>query len=40
MIKYDLNKGYKNMILNYNTDISYFTTANFFVLSKIIIGPF
>ena len=20
MIKYDLNKGYKNMILNYNTD--------------------
>ena len=40
MIKYDLNKGYKNMILNYNTDISYFTTANFFDLSKIIIGPF
>jgi hypothetical protein len=28
------------MILNYNTDISYFTTANFFDLSKIIIGPF
>ena len=40
MIKYDLNKGYKNMILNYNTDISYFTTLNFFDLSKIIIGPF
>ena len=40
MIKYDLNKGYKNMILNYNTDISYFTTPNFFDLSKIIIGPF
>jgi hypothetical protein len=40
MIKYDLNKGYKNMILNYNTDISYFTTANFFDLKKIVIGPF
>jgi len=40
MIKYDLNKGYKNMILNYNTDISYFTTSNYFDLSKIIIGPF
>ena len=40
IIKYDLDKGYKNMILNYNTDISYFTTANFFDLSKIIIGPF
>jgi hypothetical protein len=40
MIKYDLNKGYKNMILNYNTDISYFTTVNSFDLSKIIIGPF
>ena len=40
IIKYDLNKGYKNMILNYNTDISYFTTGNYFDLSKIIIGPF
>ena len=40
MIKYDLNKGYKNMILNYNTDISYFTTVNSFDLTKIIIGPF
>ena len=40
MIKYDLNKGYKNMILNYNTDISYFTTVNSFDLSKIVIGPF
>jgi len=40
MIKYDLNKGYKNMIINYNTDISYFTTVNSFDLSKIIIGPF
>ena len=40
IIKYDLNKGYKNMILNYNTDISYFTTVNSFDLSKIVIGPF
>ena len=28
------------MILNYNTDISYFTTVNSFDLSQIIIGPF
>ena len=40
MIKYDLNKGYKNMILNYNTDITYFTTINSFDLTKIVIGPF
>ena len=40
MIKYDLNKGYKNMILNYNTDLSYFTTSNKFDLTKIIVGPF
>ena len=40
MIKYDLNKGYKNMILNYNTDLSYFTTANKFDLTKITVGPF
>ena len=40
MIKYDLNKGYKNMILNYNTDLSYFTTVNKFDLTKITVGPF
>ena len=40
IIKYDLNKGYKNMIMNYNTDISYFATVNSFDLSQIIIGPF
>ena len=40
IIKYDLNKGYKNMILNYNTDLSYFTTINSFKLKSCSIGPF
>ena len=40
IIKYDLNKGYKNMILNYNTDMSYFTTINSFKLKSCLIGPF
>ena len=40
MIKYDLNKGYKNMIINYNTDLSYFTTINSFRLKSCVIGPF
>ena len=40
IIKYDLNKGYKNMILNYNNDLSYFTTINSFKLKSCLIGPF
>ena len=40
IIKYDLNKGNKNMILNYNTDLSYFTTINSFKLKSCLIGPF
>jgi hypothetical protein len=40
IIKYDLNKGYKNMILNYNTDMSYFATINSFKLKSCLIGPF
>ena len=40
IIKYDLNKGYTNMILNYNTDMSYFTTINNFKLKSCLIGPF
>ena len=40
IIKYDINKGYTNMIINYNTDPSYFFTANSFLLKKCLIGPF
>jgi len=40
IIKYDLNKGYRNMIMNYNTDMSYFTTINSFKLKSCLIGPF
>ena len=40
MIKYDLNKGYNNMIKNYNNDMSYFTTINSFKLKSCLIGPF
>ena len=40
IIKYDLNKKYYNMIMNYNTDMSYFTTINSFKLKKCLIGPF
>ena len=40
IIKYDLNKGFKNMILNYNTDTSYFTSINNFQLKSCLIGPF
>ena len=40
IIKIDLNRGYKNMIMNYNTDMSYFTTINSFKLKKCLIGPF
>ena len=40
IIKLELNKGYKNMLLNYNTDMSYFTTLNSFKLKKCLIGPF
>ena len=40
IIKYDLNRGYSNMIVNYNTDMSYFTTINSFKLKTCVIGPF
>ena len=40
IIKYDLNKKYTNMIINYNVDMSYFTTINSFRLKSCIIGPF
>ena len=40
IIKYDLDKGYKNILMNYNKDMSYFTTINSFKLKKCIIGPF
>ena len=40
MIKYDLNKGYKNMLLNYNNDMSYFTSINSFKLKRCEVGPF
>ena len=40
IIKMDLNKGYNNIIMNYNTDPSYFCTINSFILKKCLIGPF
>ena len=40
IIKYDLNKGFKNMIMNYNIDMAYFTTINSFKLKSCLIGPF
>ena len=40
IIKIDLNKRYSNMIMNYNTDMSYFTTINSFKLKTCLIGPF
>ena len=40
IIKIDINKGYNNMIMNYNNDPSYFFTINSFILKKCIIGPF
>ena len=40
IIKSELNKGYENMIVNYNTDMSYFTTINGFKLKSCLIGPF
>ena len=40
IIKNELNKGYTNLIMNYNTDMSYFSTINGFKLKKCLIGPF
>ena len=40
IIKFDLNKRYTNMLINYNTDMSYFTTINSFKLKSCLIGPF
>ena len=40
IIKIDLNKKYTNMLINYNIDMSYFTTINSFKLKSCLIGPF
>lgn len=40
MIKLNLNSGYTNMICNYTSDMSYFTTVNCFKLKSCTIGPF
>ena len=40
LIRSELDKGYTNIIMNYNTDMSYFTTINGFKLKKCLIGPF
>ena len=40
IIKNELNRGYTNLIMNYNTDMSYFSTINGFKLKKCLIGPF
>ena len=40
IIKSELDKGYSNMINNYNVDMSYFTTINNFRLKTCLIGPF
>ena len=40
IIKFDLNKKYTNMLINYNVDMSYFTTINSFKLKSCLIGPF
>ena len=40
IVKYDLNKKYTNMIINYNVDMSYFTTINSFKLKSCLLGPF
>ena len=40
IVKYDLNKRYTNMLINYNVNMSYFTTINSFKLKNCLIGPF
>jgi hypothetical protein len=40
IVKFDLNKRYTNMLINYNVDMSYFTTINSFKLKNCLIGPF
>ena len=40
IIKFDLNKKYTNMLINYNVNMSYFTTINSFKLKYCLIGPF
>ena len=35
IIRTELNRGYANLIMNYNTDMSYFTTINDFRLKKM-----
>ena len=40
IIKIDLDKGFNNIIMNYNSDMSYFTTINSFKLKSFLIGPF
>jgi hypothetical protein len=40
IVKYDLNRRYNNMIINYNVDMSYFATINSFKLKSCTLGPF
>ena len=40
IVKFDLNKRYTNMLINYNVDMSYFATINSFKLKNCLIGPF
>ena len=40
IVKYDLNRKYNNMIINYNVDMSYFATINSFKLKSCTLGPF
>ena len=40
LIKLDLNKKDTNMLINYNVNMSYFTTINNFKLKSCLIGPF
>ena len=40
IIRTELDKGYSNIIMNYNIDMSYFTTINGFRLKRCLIGPF
>ena len=40
IIKYELNKNYSNMIINYNMDSGYFISLNSFKIKSCLVGPF
>lgn len=40
IIKYEISRDFKNMIINFNIDSSYFSSINFFRLKSCLIGPF